>query len=434
MAPWRTPDRPTYRAAVQVIRFLTRAFAVATWRELGYLLAGGVTAAIAFGVVVAGTIVGTLCAILIIGLPVLIGVAYAFRAVADVERQRARILYDAPVERLYDEPRRGWIGRLRGLWSDPQTWRDFLWLILLSVIGFAFAVGAATLWGSVLYLLSLPLWWLAVPHSALPDLGNGWTVDTWSRVGFVFAGGVVGLVLTPWICAGLAHGEALLAKALLAPTRRSRLRARVDELTTTRAAAADVQADELRRIERDLHDGAQARLVAVAMELGRARDKLDTDPAAARALVDAAHEETKTALAELRELVSGMYPAILTDRGLDAALSSIAARCPVPVTLDVQLGERLPPAVEVAAYFVVAESLTNMAKHSGATSGSVRIRRSRGALEIDVLDDGVGGADASAGSGLAGLRDRVAALDGTLSLSSPRGGPTTLHVEMPCAL
>jgi signal transduction histidine kinase len=244
---------------------------------------------------------------------------------------------------------------------------------------------------------------------------------------------VSGLVLVPWICAGLALGEALLARALLAPTRRSRLRARVAELTTTRAAAADVQADELRRIERDLHDGAQARLVAVAMELGRARDKLDTDPAAARALVDAAHEETKTALVELRELVSGMYPAILTDRGLDAALSSIAARCPVPVTLDVELGDRLPSAVEVAAYFVVAESLTNVAKHSEATSGSVRIRRSQSALAIDVLDDGVGGADPSAGSGLAGLRDRVAALDGTLSLSSPFGGPTTLRVEIPCA-
>jgi len=139
--------RPIVRL-VKLIRFLTRAFAVATWRELGYLLAGGVTAAIAFGVVLAGTIVGTLCAILIIGLPVLIGVAYAFRAVADVERRRARILCDAPVERLYDEPRHGLVGRLRALWGDPQTWRDFLWLILVSVIGFAFAVGGATRGGS----------------------------------------------------------------------------------------------------------------------------------------------------------------------------------------------------------------------------------------------------------------------------------------------
>jgi signal transduction histidine kinase len=169
------------------------------------------------------------------------------------------------------------------------------------------------------------------------------------------------------------------------------------------------------------------------MELGRAREKLDTDPAAARALVDAAHEETKTALAELRELVAGMVPAVLTDRGLDAALSSIAARCPVPVTLDVEVAGRLPAAVEVAAYFVVAEALANIAKHSRAASGDVRIRTSDGRVKIDIVDDGVGGADDAAGTGLAGLRDRVAALDGTLSLSSPLGGPTTLHVEIPCA-
>jgi len=420
--------------AYPIWSFFSRPFRVRTWHELAYLLSGGITAAIAFGVVLAGTIAGVLLALLIVGLPVLVGIAYAFRLVADVERRRAQLVLGAPVERLYaDASGTGVLLRLRIVWTDSQTWKDYLWLALLSVIGFGFGVAAATLWATTLYALSLPIWWWAVPHSALPDIGSSWTVDTWRRVGLVFGGGAVGLVLTAWICAGLARGEALLARALLAPTERARLRVRVEELASTRAAAANVQANELRRVERDLHDGAQARLVAVSMELGRAREKMETDPGAARALVEAAHEETKTALAELRELVSGMYPAILTDRGLDAALSGIAARCPVPVSLDVAVGERLPPAVEVAAYFVVAESLTNVAKHSGANHARVRIHRDGQTLTIEIGDDGHGGANAAAGTGIAGLEDRVAALDGTLRVASPVGGPTTVLVEIPCA-
>jgi signal transduction histidine kinase len=416
-----------------IVSFLFRPFRARTWRELAYLLTGSLTATVAFGVVLAGSIAGALLAVLIIGLPVLLAIAFVFRLVADLERRRAALVYADPVAGVYRVSSGTLMRRVRVVWSDPQTWRDLLWLILLSPIGFGFGVAAASLWGSALYLLSLPLWWWAVPHAALPDFGDEWTVDTWGRVGLVTAGGAVAVFLVPWICAGLARAEGGLARGLLGPTARARLRTRVDELSTTRAAAADAQATELRRIERNLHDGAQARLVAVSMDLGRAREKLASDPDAARELVETAHEETKTAIAELRELVSGVHPAILSDRGLDAAISSIAARCPVPVAVDVDIAHALPPAVEVAAYFVIAEALANIGKHSGAASADVRVRCREGMLTIAVTDDGRGGADVNGGTGIAGLRDRVGALDGRLRLASPDGGPTTLVAEIPCA-
>jgi signal transduction histidine kinase len=189
---------------------------------------------------------------------------------------------------------------------------------------------------------------------------------------------------------------------------------------------------ERRRIERDLHDGAQQRLTALAIDLGRARAKLDTDPAGARDLVEHAHEEAKEALAELRSLARGIHPAILTDRGLDAALSSLTVRTAVPVELDVALPERLPAPIESAAYFVVAESLANVAKHAGATRATVRARIDGGMLVVEISDDGHGGAAPAAGGGLEGLTTRVAAVDGSLTLSSPPAGPTVVRAELPC--
>jgi signal transduction histidine kinase len=228
----------------------------------------------------------------------------------------------------------------------------------------------------------------------------------------------------------MATGQARLARLLLSPGAGER---RVGELTRTRAAAVDAQATELRRIERDLHDGAQARMVAVTMDLGLAREKLDTDPAAARELLDAAHAEATTAIADLRQLVAGIAPAVLADRGLDAALSGLVATCRIPVSVDVHLPDRVPAAVEVAAYFVVSESLANVQKHASATTASVHVRVQGGRLVVEVGDDGRGGADPALGSGLAGLRDRVAALDGTLTVASPPGGPTLVRAEIPCA-
>jgi signal transduction histidine kinase len=196
--------------------------------------------------------------------------------------------------------------------------------------------------------------------------------------------------------------------------------------------AVDVAAAERRRIERDLHDGAQQRLVALAMDLGMAREKFAGDPQAARTLLDEAHDEAKRALAELRNLARGIHPAVLTDRGLDAAVSALAARSPVPVEVDIDLHDRPPGAIESTAYFVVAEALANVAKHAAATHAQVRITKEGGRLVVEVRDDGVGGADPAGGSGLTGLADRVASIDGRLTVASPQGGPTVVRTELPC--
>jgi signal transduction histidine kinase len=248
------------------------------------------------------------------------------------------------------------------------------------------------------------------------------------------AAAVVGAALcvaAAWAVRGMAIVHGRIALALLGPSQ-DQLRARVEALETSRDRAVDTAEAERRRIERDLHDGAQQRLVALAMDLGMARAKLETDPAAATALVGEAHEEAKRALAELRDLARGIHPAVLADRGLDAAISALAARSPVPVGVDVTTG-RLPGPVESAAYFVVAEALANAAKHARAAEIGVRISRHRDLLIVEVMDDGAGGADPAKGSGLRGLEDRVAAVDGRLTVTSPPGGPTVVRAELPCA-
>ena len=211
------------------------------------------------------------------------------------------------------------------------------------------------------------------------------------------------------------------------------LRARVEELRASRARLVQAGDAERRRLERDLHDGAQSRLVGLAVLLGHVRRRVDADAETA-ALLDHAQSELKTSLAELRELARGIHPAVLTDRGLEPALSALASRAPVPVTIEADGGQRLPGPVEIATYFVVSEALANVAKYSQATAASVTVRRSNGRVAVEVADDGVGGADAARGSGLRGLADRVAALDGTLSVESPVGRGTRLRVEIPCGL
>ncbi len=207
----------------------------------------------------------------------------------------------------------------------------------------------------------------------------------------------------------------------------------MEQLRGSRSAALEAEASELRRIERDLHDGAQQRLVLLAMDLGLAADRMESDPASAKTLVIDARDQARQALTELRDLVRGSAPAILLDRGLGAALSAVAGRCPVPTVVDNDLppDQRLPHAVERAAYFVVAEALANVAKHSSASHCEVRCRLDRDRLVVEVSDDGVGGAAATPGGGLAGLVDRVQALDGTLQVISPPGGPTSLRAELP---
>jgi len=249
----------------------------------------------------------------------------------------------------------------------------------------------------------------------------------------VWALGSRGYFWPVWPLLGLAIPLGIHAVVVFARRSESgELTRRIRTLEQTRAGAVDVQDEELRRIERDLHDGAQARLVALGMSIGLAEQKLRTDPHGAQELLAEARKGAHEALEELRDLARGIHPPVLTDRGLGAAIATLADRSVLPVTVDVELTERPPAVVETAAYFVVAEALANAAKHSLATSVTVRIRRSAGTLGVEVADDGRGGADAG-GHGLTGLRQRVEALDGTLSISSPEGGPTTLMAELPCA-
>jgi signal transduction histidine kinase len=244
--------------------------------------------------------------------------------------------------------------------------------------------------------------------------------------------GVVTLLAFPYVLVGIGRGHAWFARHLLGTDREAELTARVDQLTVSRGLALESAVVDLRRIERDLHDGAQQRLVKLSMDLGMAREMMDSDPEGARVLIEEAHEESKRAMNEIRDLARGIHPAVLTDRGLDAAVSALAGRSPVPVELDVELEGRLPESVESNAYFIVAEGLTNVARHSRAQKARVAIRRIGNWLVIDIEDDGVGGADAARGTGLAGMSDRVAALEGKLSVNSPEKGGTRIHVELPC--
>jgi signal transduction histidine kinase len=248
--------------------------------------------------------------------------------------------------------------------------------------------------------------------------------------------GLLLTVIAMYVTRAMAIGHVLIARLLLGPSpsqqENQRLRQKTAHLQASRARGVDAAEFERRRIERDLHDGAQQRLLAVAMDIGRARAKLDQDPEGARALIEQAHSGTKEAIAELRDLARGIYPAILTDRGLDPALSGLAGRAPVPVEVEVDLPERPPAAVESIAYFIVAEALTNIAKYARATRASVRVSRDDAWVVIEVIDNGVGGAVARAEGGLAGLADRAATIDGMLIVDSPPGGPTIIRADLPC--
>jgi signal transduction histidine kinase len=324
-----------------------------------------------------------------------------------------------------------WWQRVVAMVTEIQTWREIAYLALLAPLGLIGCVLVVAAWTGAAVLMLLPLF--------NPMLGNDGAhvftlvVDTVPETILMGAAGIGLGLAAPWIARAVAGAESRLAAGLLGPSERAALSSRVDELRARREQLVEVVEAERRRIERDLHDGAQQRLVALAMNLGMAKDKFDRDPVSARALLDEAHADAKLAMVELRNLARGIHPAVLSDRGLDAALSSLAGRAPVPVSVEVSVPDRPSPAIETTAYFVVAEALTNIAKHAGATRAVVTVARQNGHLRVEVTDDGIGGADASRGTGLAGLVDRVTAVDGTVRLSSPVGGPTILTVELPCA-
>ena len=427
------PGEP-YGCAMSVREIVTRPFRLQAWKELAYLLLGLPVGVVTFTVVVTGVALGVSLLITLVGIPVLVATAYADRGLAWLERRRAALVVGRPIsDPPYRRPERpGALAWLKALAVDPQTWKEAAWMVVVFAVGLVGFVVAVVLWTVALWAVTFPVYWWALPHDAVPQVGgegDELALDTWPLAIAVGACGLVLLVVSPWVCSLLAQGQARLARVFLGPGAAT---ARLGELTRSRAAAVDAQTVELRRIERDLHDGAQARLVAATIDLGLAQEKLEVDPVEARRLVEAAQAETKEAIGDLRRLVSGIAPAVLADRGLDAALSGLVASCRVPVSLEVRLPERLPEAVEVAAYFVAAESLTNVQKHAEATTASLQVRVQDGRLVVEVTDDGRGDAAAVPGSGLDGLAARVTALDGRLLVTSPAGGPTVVRAEIPC--
>ncbi|HEX5497349.1 MAG TPA: sensor domain-containing protein [Mycobacteriales bacterium] len=370
-----------------------------------------------------------------VGLPLFVGSVWWLRGLADMHRAWAAEVMGIPVARPYRTvPDAGWLARFTAVVRDPATWRDLVWVAVDGTAGVALCVSVmATLLAGVGGLLLPAIWTQLPPHATIRISGIPVT-DLPSAAYVGVPAGVLYLAVWWWATPWLMRGYAGLTRWMLAPAERTRLADRVDQLAATRADTVDAQAAELRRIERDLHDGAQARLVALGMNVGMARDLLVKDPPMAAMLLDEAAESTGLALAELRDLVRGIHPPVLSDRGLDGAVRALALASPLPVRVDSVLPGRPRPPVEAAGYFAVAEALANMAKHSGATSGWVRIRHADGCLRLVVGDHGRGGAVITPGAGLHGIARRLAAFDGTLVVTSPPGGPTTVSMELPCEL
>lgn len=316
--------------------------------------------------------------------------------------------------------------------ADPATRRELGWMVIHGTLGVLLGSIVVQLLITGVHDLTYPLWWELV-RPADQELMNGLLpARTPERAGWGPVIGVIALAL--WFVGAprLLAWQARSGLALLGPVPGADLSRRVAQLTATRAAALDAHATELRRIERALHDGAQNRVVGAAVLIGAARREVPRDPQRADEILARAQETTEQALAELRAVVRSILPPVLENRGLAGALAALAADCPVPCTVTIDVPVRLPASVEATAYFVVAESLTNIARHSRATRSEVEVRLASGTLHVRVTDDGRGGADPAAGSGLAGIFGRVEALDGTARLSSPAGGPTELEVDLPC--
>jgi signal transduction histidine kinase len=409
-------------------RFLKPLVQSRTYLETLDLLLDLVVAVLWFTVFTTLIATGAGLLITLVGLPILTATFYLARAAAYGERARVRAFLRTEIERpAYEPPRSTSVWhRLIAPFADRTTWKElfYVWLVqpVLGVVNFTVAV---TAWAIPLWAITLPIYAVRRPGAA-PELWSGKRLDTWHEVIPVAIAGLVVLPLVPWIIRGFAALDAAVGHACLSPSR-------VDALRATQARSVDMAIADRRQIERDLHDGAQQRLLSLGMDLGMALEKFESDPDAARGLVGDAHAELQRAIVELRNLARGIHPAVLTDRGLDAALSALAARSTLPIRLDVQTKERPPASVEATAYFIVAEALTNAARYAGATAVTVRIRQQGDKLHIEVADDGVGGAEQRPGGGLAGLADRASSVEGSLRISSPKGGPTVVAADLPCA-
>lgn len=420
---------PAPRAALARLDPVTALRTPTTWLATAHLLIDPVVGmvyafAMLFGLM--GSVM--LLPIAMIGAPVFIITAWLSNALARVERWRYRTFLgvELPARPLPPADRNP-IRYAGTLWRDTGVRRRIAHQLLALPLGFlTFAVTYAMLAGG-LALLAAPLvamWW-GTPDTLLMGLpftntGAGRTV--------VAGVGLITLLLAPTAVRGLAAVDVFVARAVLGV-----LAERVDELERSRARVVDAGEAERRRIERDLHDGTQQQLVSLGMTLGRAKSRYRQDPLGVGDLLDDAHQQAKDAVVDLRHLIRGLHPPVLSDRGLDAALSAITARCPVPVDLTVELDQRPPAIVEAIGYFVVAEALTNVAKHAKASAAGVTVRRDiDGPVWITITDNGIGGADPDRGTGLRGLADRVSGVDGQLDVESPVGGPTVLTVELPC--
>jgi signal transduction histidine kinase len=404
-------------------------------RQLGldtvYLLLALPMGILTFTVVVTGWSLALGLAITLIGLPIAMITIHTSRWMAWVERRRAALVLGEPIVGVYKPSTGKFVDRLKALFSDASTWKDLAWHLLLLPVGIAGFVIAVTGWAISVGLILTPIFWWILPETDEPTSVGLFQIDSWGHAFLAMALGIVLLPVAAALVRGTAAASGALSKVVLGPSRRQ-LEERVEVLAQTRAGAVDAAAAELHRIERDLHDGAQARLVALALDLGMAEERFDRDPEGARELVEKARGEAKLAMGELRDLARGIRPALLSERGLGEAIGALAARTPLPTNVDVDLDGRLAAPVELAAYFTIAEALTNAVKHAQARSAKVRVWRENGRLRIEVRDDGRGGAD-PAGHGLDGLHKRLAALDGTLAIASPKGGPTVLYAEVPCA-
>jgi signal transduction histidine kinase len=421
-----TAVAPAPRRSRQLRRLLTAPFAAATWLRVLYLLLAFPLGLAYFIALVTGIALGVGLAIVWVGIPILLITLLCWRGAAGLERALARRLLRVHIPSpKHMGPGLSLWQRLKLLVRDPVTWKSLVFVALkfpLGVIGFAVTVG--------LGFVSLVLALAPAVVAFTPVTFFGWVMESPAEAVPMVPVGILGVLLLLNLINGMAWLWGLFARLMLGPST-VQLHERVDDLRHARARIIEAADAERRRLERDLHDGAQQRLVALALTLGVAEAKLKKGPEGVAPLLASAREEAHQAVQELRELARGLHPALLSDRGLGPALDALAGRAPVPVTVTGVPEERLPPPVESAAYFVTAESLTNIAKYANANAASVSLSIHHGVLRLDVTDDGVGGADPAGGTGLRGLRDRVEALDGQLMVLSPEGAGTTVIAEIP---
>jgi signal transduction histidine kinase len=434
--------------AVLMKRFLLSPVSGRTFRQYLYALVCAPLGVAGFVYVVVTLAVGGALSFTFVGLPLIATAIFLAKKYASGQRGLARKLLGVAIEKPPPNARwqnaHGMLAKLGAALGDLPAWRSQAYLLVRAPLGVAYAMTLTLGLVEGLIVAAYPIWWQVfdpkdtdshgVVHHAAMQIGDGFYMETWPRALLVMAIGVVWVYAAVWVLKFWLWLDTLLMKALLGPTSSER---RVEELTVSRAHAVDDSAVRLRQIERDLHDGAQAQLVALAMQLGEAKENLDATGGGAdldlhetRALIDTAHRNAKQAITELRDLARGIHPPAL-DNGLRDALGTLAARSALPTTVNVALAERPDRAIETIAYYCAAELLTNAAKHAAPTRAALSVVQESGQLTLTVEDDGRGGARIGYAGGLAGLLDRVRTVDGSMDVHSPEGGPTLVVVRLP---